>query len=139
MSLLRPLLVVLALALPFAPPAHAGAGELREVARELGLSADQLTKVTQIVYQSKSARITAKAALERARLDLRHALAAEPMDEKAIRKAVADLNTATAGLVENRVNEVIELRRVLTPDQYGRLAEIWGDRREEAEDEDDDE
>lgn len=106
-------------------PALAGEGRFPEIVAQLGLSAEQQAKVEEIIYQSKTARVDVRARLDKAKLELRHALGAETLDEKAVRKATDNLNAATAGLVQNRVDQVIALRKVLTAAQFEQLEGMW--------------
>ncbi len=106
-------------------PAVAGEGRYAEVVAQLGLSAEQQTRVEEIIYQSKTARVDIRARLDKAKLELRHTLGADTLDEKAVRKATENLNAATAGLVQNRVDQVIALRKVLTAAQFEQLETMW--------------
>ena len=117
---LFPLVLAASLFVPVAP-AHAGEGRYAEVVAQLGLDAGQQARVEEIIYQSKSGRVEIRARLERAKLDLRHALGADTLDEKAVHKATDALKAATGDLVQNRVDQVLALRKVLTPAQFDQL------------------
>lgn len=134
--LLAPLL---ALGLALATPAHAGDdGRFEEIAAEVGLSAAQRTAVSDILYKARQARIDIKARLDRAELDLRHALTAPTLDEKAVRTALDAVSAATAELQRNRVEQIVAIRKQLSPEQWEKLKTVWHDERDEDEDEDDD-
>lgn len=139
---MRPLLLALALSL-FAPVAHAG-DRMDEIADELGLDATQRAAVEEIVYSSQRARVDARAKLKRAELDLKHALGAATLDEKAVRTATDAVAAATAELVRNKVDRIVAIRKQLTPAQWEELKQLWLDddrrgRRDDDRDEDDDE
>lgn len=135
---MRPFLSTVLLSLALLAPAgvaHAGDDHYAELVTRLGLSADQQARVEEIIYQSKGSRLEIRARLEKARLDLKHHLGADTLDEKAVRRATEDLNAASAALVQNRVDQVIALRKVLDPAQFSQLEALWqggrGDRLEQ--------
>lgn len=112
------------------------------IAEKLGLSADQKTKVQNLVYTHKKAAIDAKAKLAKARLDLRQALVADSLDEKAVDKALTAVGDATAELQREKVHLVVDIRKQLTADQWKALVQLRGESRRERRrerDEDDDE
>lgn len=122
--------LLLTFLLPFA---SAGDNRYAEIAESLGLTAEERVKVEEIVYQSRLARTDAKAKLDRARIELRHVLAAPTLDEKAVNKAVDTINAATAETVRVRVSQIVALRKALTPAQWEKLKLEW---QEEGEEED---
>lgn len=127
---------LLALGLALAAPAHAGDdARFEEIAAEVGLSAAQKTTVSDILYKSRQARIDIKARLERAELDLRHALTAPTLDEKAVRTALDAVSAATAELQRNRVEQIVAIRKALSPEQREKLKAVWHEERDEDEDE----
>jgi Spy/CpxP family protein refolding chaperone len=118
------------------PPAQAGEAEARfeEVAAQVGLTAPQKQAIVEILYKSRLARIDVKARLDRAELDLRHALSAATLDEKAVKTALDAVTTATADLQRNRVDQIVAIRRQLNGEQWEKLKIVW---REDDRDEDD--
>ena len=88
----------------------------------LGLTDVQRTQVDDILYHSRSARIAIEARKDLAELDLHHAMMAATLDEKAISKALDTLNTAKAELGRNRVDQMVAIRKLLTPDQWAKAA-----------------
>jgi Spy/CpxP family protein refolding chaperone len=109
----------------FAPGLAFAADRYGEIADKLKLEPAQRTQVEDIMYKAKVARTEAGSKLKRAKLEMKHALGADTLDEKAVRKAAADVNAASAALVESRVQQVIAIRKVLSPSQWKDLEQIW--------------
>ena len=126
---MRVLLSVLVLSLGLlTAPAHAGeASKFQEIASELNLNATQKASVEDILYKSRAARIEIKSRLQRGELDLKHALAAPTLDEKAVATATDAVSRATTDLVKNRVDQIVSIRKQLNPDQWEKLKVIWED------------
>lgn len=135
---LLPFFLCLGLAVPFVPVAYAG-DRFDEIAGTLGLTAAQKTEVADIVYQSKEKRIAIKARSASARLQLEHLLTQTTVDERAVMKALDEVNTASADLRRNRIEQILAIRKVLSPEQWSQLAGLWKDNREDRRDRHDDE
>ena len=98
-----------------------GAGMMAHGARmlaRLDLTPEQRPKVEQVRYDAETARVDARARVERARLELHHLLAQQASDEKAVQKALERLDAAESELRRVRVKEVLALRAILTPEQW---------------------
>jgi Spy/CpxP family protein refolding chaperone len=104
-------------------------GKFDAVAVELGLDADQRKAITDAVYQANSAKVDIDARVEKARLELRHLLGADTLDEKAVTKAVDALNAAEGDLRRNRVALILAVRKSVTPEQWQKLVEMRQERR----------
>ena len=115
----------------------AWAGKYASLADELELTAAERAKVEDIVYQYRIHQTEHKATLKKAKLELRHALGAEALDEKAIAGSVDAVNVATAHLVKARVDQIIALRKTLTPTQWTELKARWAEEEEDEEEDDD--
>lgn len=130
---LLPFLLCFGLAIPFVPAAHAG-DRFDEIAGTLGLTAAQKTEVADTVYQSKEKRIAIKASGASARLRLEHLLTQTTVDERAVMKALDEVNTASADLRRNRIEQILAIRKVLSPEQWSQLSGLWKDSREDRHD-----
>lgn len=106
-------------------------GNYAQVAEHLGLDVTQRKQVADAVFASNTAKIDIKARAEKARLELKHLLAADGVDEKAVMKAVDALSASEAELRRNRVQLLLNLRKVLKPDQWRKLLEMREERRDE--------
>lgn len=142
-------LLVLAL-LSFAPhsahargPAEISAVEAMQgrkfdaIADRLKLTPELRAKVQDAVYTSSGAALEVKARIDRAELDLKHLMSQPVLDEKAVLKAVDALNSSEAELRKNRVQLVLDVRKLLTPDQWKELLRARAEQRERRRDRDD--
>jgi Spy/CpxP family protein refolding chaperone len=100
------------------------------VADRLKLSPELRTKVQDSVYKSSSAALEIKARIDRAELDLKHLMAQKSFDEKAVMKAVDALNAAEADLRKNRMQLMLDVRKLLTPEQWAELVRARAEQRE---------
>ncbi len=108
------------------------------IADRLKLSPELRTKVQDAVYKSSGAALEIKARIDRAELDLKHLMAQPAFDEKAVLKAVDALNGAEAELRKNRVQLMLDVRKLLTPDQWKELLRARAEQREHRRDRGDD-
>lgn len=110
-----------------------------EIADQLALSPTQRTALEDVVYRSKSARVDIRARLTKGELDLKHALVSGTLDEKVVRTASDTVSAATADLIRNRVDQIVAIRKQLTPEQWDKLKTLWAQRGKDGdEDEGDD-
>ncbi len=116
---------------PQGPRAEQGEGDdmdfmsnFAEISAELGLSADQQTKIKDLFYVSRKEAIDLRATAERAELDLRHAMGSDSPDEKAVMKALDAALAAEASLKRNKVKLILDVRKVVTVEQWRQLLEI---------------
>lgn len=116
-------------------PTDIAMSEFDDVADALKLTPDQRTKVRQLVYDANQARVDIRARSAKAQMELRHLLAADTLDEKAALKAVDTLNAAEADLRRSRVQLVIQLRKVVTAEQWKQLLQLRRERMRERRDE----
>ena len=99
-------------------------GRFEAIASQLELSAAQRKSVSDAVYSANTAKIDIEARADKARLEVRHLLGADTLDEKAVLKATDTLSAAEAELRRNRVQLVIAVRKSLSAEQWGELVEI---------------
>jgi Spy/CpxP family protein refolding chaperone len=124
-------LTLAALATLIVVPAFAGEARLKAMAEAVGLSAEQQEKVEAILYDHASERIDAKARVEKARLDLHHIMTQPTIDEKAAYKALEELQKAQNELGKDKLEQLIELRRVMTAEQWAKAVELREEHKEE--------
>ena len=107
------------------------------VADRLKLSPELRTKVQDAVYKSSGAALEIKARIDRAELDLKHLMGQASFEDKAVLKAVDALNGAEAELRKNRVQLMLDVRKLLTPDQWKELLRARAEQRERRRDRED--
>lgn len=113
-----------------APAAYAREEEgdrCEEMASKLDLSDAQRSQLDELRYRSQSARIAIEARAQTAELDLHHAMMAATVDEKAISKALDALNTAQGELKRNHVDQMMAMRKLLTPEQWAKMSAMSHD------------
>jgi Spy/CpxP family protein refolding chaperone len=106
-----------------------GSGRFEAIAQQLQLTPAQRTSVSDAVFAANAAKIDIEARADKARLEVRHLLAAATLDEKAVLKATDTLSTAEAELRRNRIQLVIAVRKALTPAQWQGLVAIRQERK----------
>lgn len=101
---------------------------LRDVATELGLTDVQKADVRKAVETSRRDRLRKSTDLKIASMDLRSLLRAEKVDEKAVGLKLAEVQAAQASLAKLRVDTVLAMKRILTPEQQKKMSEMRGAR-----------
>ncbi len=131
------------LALPIAADAYAGGGkgggaglgmprgawwQQESVVKSLSLSKKQQEKIEALTLAHRKEMIELRAQLELNEIDLDPLLSAGKLDEKAIAKKVDEIESVRAKISRSRMSMLIEIRKVLTRDQYLKLKELRGAR-----------
>lgn len=104
-----------------AQPRH----NLRE---QLGLTDVQQADIRRAMENARRDRLRKSTDLKIARLDLMSLLREEKVDEKAIAAKLAEASAAQSALFKLRVDSALAMKRILTPEQQKKLAEIRADR-----------
>jgi len=124
------LFAVALLATPaLARPPHRGgeppAGRfLERHAEELGIDADTKLQISQISEASRGANRQLREQLHAAHDALRELLAADPIDDAAVIEQATRIGELETEKRIGRLRAVIEIQRLLTPEQRAQLAEI---------------
>ena len=130
---LRSMLLLGAIVLPISVAVAGGRhhGRLQEMSEAVGLNPDQTAKVQEIVYRHEQAGVDIRARMEKAKLELKHQLDAPVTDEKAATKALEALEDAHRDGGREKLALALELKKVMTPEQWQKAEEMREDRREE--------
>ena len=94
------------------------------LASEIGLSPDQSRDIEQIFVKSRPRLIDLKADLEKKQLVLQTSLEDPQVERRAVEKQIEAVETARAELQKTRAMMVLDMKRVLKPDQWERLLQI---------------
>jgi Spy/CpxP family protein refolding chaperone len=94
------------------------------VAGALGLTPDQVQKLDATTLAHARTMIDLKAAVERAELDLRATAEAEPFQAARVQTAFAALQAARNRLENERFEMLLNVREVLTGEQWHKLREF---------------
>lgn len=100
-----------------------------EVASELGISDDKLKQIKEMVYEANRKVVDLRADVQRARLELQHLMNADEPDKAKVLKLVEDLGRKETRVHKNRIELMLSVRALLTPEQRRRLSELMAARR----------
>ena len=109
----------------------AQAGERAQAARqrtslaeELGLSDVQKADIRKSVETARRERLRKTTDLRIASMDLRSLMRADKVDDKAIAAKLAEIQAAQGALLKLRVDTALAMKKVLTPEQQNKAAEL---------------
>lgn len=98
------------------------------IAEELGLSPEQKTRLEEIVAERLKVIIDARAAVEKAQVELREVAQKEPLNVQKARQAFQAVQQARARLEKERFELLLSQRQVLTAEQWQKAREILVER-----------
>ena len=93
-------------------------------AQALGLSAAQVAKLKQDVFDTHAKRIDAQARAKKARLEVAKLLAAPKVDQAAVNRRIDEAAAAQAESRKLRLGLLLRTRDALTPEQRTKLDEL---------------
>jgi len=93
----------------------------------LGLTETQQTDIRKALEAVDRDRLRRSTDLKMAKLDLRSLLREEKVDEKAVAAKVAEASAAQGALLKLRVDAALAMKRILTPEQQKKFAELRAD------------
>ena len=94
-----------------------------ELAAEIGVTDEQVTKIKAILDESKDTRKARRDEMKEAHDALRDALDADPFDAAAARAAHAKMQALHAKAGNERFEQMVKIREVLTAEQHQALRE----------------
>lgn len=98
--------------------------EDQRLVERIALSTEQQQQIRGLVYERAREMIGLKADVDRAGLDLADSVNSHHFDEQAVRAAFAAFQTARGKLENERFEMVLEVRQVLTDEQWQKLQEL---------------
>lgn len=101
----------------------------RSLSAELGLTEVQQGEIRKAMESARRDRLRKSTDLRIANLDLRSLLRAEKVDEKAVAAKLSEAAAAQAALLELRVDSLLAMKRILTPEQQKTFAQMRAERR----------
>ena len=93
---------------------------------DLGLTDVQKTDIQKARETAQRERLRKTTDLRIASLDLRSLLRAEKVDERAVAAKLAEAQAAQGALLKLRVDSLLAMKRILTPEQQKKVAELRG-------------
>ena len=100
------------------------------VARELALTAPQVDRIEQVFLRARPALIDLRADLEKKRLLQESEMEKPDVDSREAERRIDEVEQARSRLAKARMTMLLEIRRVLTPEQRERARELFEERRE---------
>jgi Spy/CpxP family protein refolding chaperone len=97
---------------------------------ELSLTPTQVDRIEAIFLRTRPALIDLRADLEKKRLLQESAMDKPDVDPREAERCIDDVEQARARLAKARMAMLVEIRRVLTPEQRERARELFEERRE---------
>jgi len=94
------------------------------IAQQIGLTADQQKKMDDIFQQNRLKLVDLSATLQKQELIMQPLMEAEQPDEGKILAQIDAIAQARAELEKNNARMLLEIRKVLTPDQWKKLKTI---------------
>lgn len=91
---------------------------------DLGLTDVQKADIQKARETARRERLRKTTDLRIARLDLRSLLRAEKVDERAVAAKLAEAQAAQGALLKLRVDSVLAMKKILTPEQQKKMAEL---------------
>lgn len=96
--------------------------------KALELTDDQISKVKELNFAHRNKMIDFQAALEKAQLNMQHAMRAESPNKATVLAAAKEVNSVKGQIAEERINHQFDLRGVLTADQLKKWDDCRGNR-----------
>lgn len=99
-------------------------GQQSRLSSELGLSTNQAGAVRKIMYETRRKTIQLRADQEAARTDIEFQMDSDTPDEKALMAACEKLGQINAEIARNRVQNQLEMNKILTPEQRDKMKQL---------------
>ena len=96
----------------------------------LDLTAEQKGKLKSLRAEGQKAMVQLQADVKIARIELREVMRQATTKQTDINKAVDKLNQAQSKMTTARVNQMVKMKGVLTPEQFEKMEEMGHGRRE---------
>lgn len=99
-------------------------GQQLRLSSELGLNTNQASAVKKIMHETSKKMIQLNADQEAARADIELQMDSDTPDEKAVMAACEKLGQINAEIARNRVQNQLEMSKILTPEQRGKMKQL---------------
>lgn len=98
----------------------------QNVVKDLGLTKGQQEKIESLTLAHRREMIKLRAELELKEIDLDPLLSANKLDGKAINQKVDEIEAVRSRISKSRMTMLVEIRKVLTREQYLKLKQLRG-------------
>jgi len=98
--------------------------EQSEIAGELDLTAEQKSQLKEQRYQDELQKMRVRSDLKIKELELRHEIEKDEADTTKIKAVVEDIKRLQGQLLDNRVDSVLKVKGILTPEQFEKMQSV---------------
>ena len=98
------------------------------MAKELGLTGEQTQKLQELRYQHQKEAVGIRSQLQVKMLDLRHEMEKGSPDPAALDRMVDEAAALKASLQKARIHDLLEAKKILTPEQWQKARERFVER-----------
>ncbi|MGD9015700.1 MAG: periplasmic heavy metal sensor [Candidatus Omnitrophota bacterium] len=102
---------------------------LSKIADELSLSPEQKEQLKEQRFQARYSMIENRNKIKLKELELRHELEKEAVNQEVVNKIVAELKQLHGNTIEQRVDSILKMKEILTPEQFEKLESVIKHRR----------
>lgn len=97
-----------------------------QAVKDLGLNADQVTKLKAAEFASREKQLPLRSELDSLRLKMDEAFAGEPVDEKAVLDLTEKIAAVKGKMAVRRTEDKLAMKKILTPEQLDKMQSMRG-------------
>jgi Spy/CpxP family protein refolding chaperone len=101
-----------------------------KIAQELGLSQEQVQKLEDLRYQNQKQMVDIRRDLQLKMLDIRREMGKDNPDPQVLDRLVDEAAAIRARQQKTRIHHLLDVKKVLTPEQWAKGRQMLMDRRE---------
>jgi len=101
---------------------------LEDLADKIGADSQTITKIKDLAYNANKELIDLRAEMDRNQLEMRRLMDLDSPDEKAITSQIDKIGAVEIKLRKNRINLLLSVRKLLTPEQRTKLKQLMPER-----------
>jgi Spy/CpxP family protein refolding chaperone len=94
------------------------------IQQNLGLSPEQAGQIKAVYGNHRNQMVDLKGELRKRQMEFEDLLAANPVDKAALAKKIDEVTAARTSLDRERLGTLVEVRSVLSAEQYGKLRTV---------------
>jgi hypothetical protein len=102
-----------------------------KIVQELGLNEEQVAKIRDGAFEARKEQVKLRADIELAGLEQARLLTQEPVEEKALMKAVEKAGLIRTEMAKLQMRQILLIRQNMTPAQHAKLRQMIGKRMED--------
>ena len=95
-----------------------------DIAKELDLTPEQKEQLKEQMFQARLKKMQTRNKVKVEELKLRHELEKKEVDKETVGKIVEELKRLSGITLEQRVNSILEMKEIITPEQFEKLQSL---------------